>query len=203
MKNMNNIVKALVNGVLSWLLVALVLSLAMCLFLAPKGAQAACEAAINALNFPDSNFRNYVSSSFDKDNSGSLSNAEIEAATLINVNNMRITDLKGVEILTSATMIYCAENYLTSLDVSKNTKLRVLSCRDNQLTSLELYSNPELVTLYCQNNRIQDLYLNDVPLLQNLNCSDNLLTKLNASFHESLTTLNVSNWSRFHVLPTS
>ena len=39
--------------------------------------------AINAENFPDSNFRSYVSENFDTDSNGVLSNTEIIAVTTI------------------------------------------------------------------------------------------------------------------------
>ena len=114
-----------------------------------------------------------MSSSFDKDNSGSLSAEEIEAATNILVNDKNISSLKGVEILTSATLLYCSGNSLTSLDLSKNTELAALSCRNNQLTSLDLSANTKLTTLYCQDNQLGSLTLSDHASLSDLNCSNN------------------------------
>ena len=116
------------------LMVLAVMVLAMC-----AGAFAVDEAeiTINAVNFPDENFRSYVSSKFDTDNSGGLIASEIASATRIDVTNSSISSLKGVEFFTALTYLYCTRNQLTTLDVSKNTALTYLECRSNQLTTLD------------------------------------------------------------------
>ncbi|MBR3434969.1 MAG: hypothetical protein IKG88_03665, partial [Bacteroidales bacterium] len=90
--------------------------------------------AIDATNFPDENFRTYVSSNFDTDKDTYLSDDEIAAVTKIAVSGRNITDLKGIEYFTALTDLYCFNNQLTSLDVSKNTALRDINCHSNQLT---------------------------------------------------------------------
>lgn len=53
--------------------------------------------AINNENFPDESFRQYVSSSFDKNHDGILSEEEIESVEEIYVQGINITNLKGIE----------------------------------------------------------------------------------------------------------
>jgi len=48
----------------------------------------------------------------------------------------------------------CGSNQLTSLDVSKNTKLRELKCGYNKLTSLDVSKNTHLIELQFDNNRL-------------------------------------------------
>ena len=67
-------------------------------------------AEINATNFPDSTFRNYVSSNFDMDGDGVLSAAEIADATNISVNSMGISSLKGIEYFTAVVELHCWDN---------------------------------------------------------------------------------------------
>ena len=81
---------------------------------------------INETNFPDENFREYVKSSFDKDGDGVLSAEEIAAVTKIDVYDMGISDLTGIEYFTDLAFLNCNKNNLTALDVSNNTALTEL-----------------------------------------------------------------------------
>ncbi|MCH5174927.1 MAG: hypothetical protein J1F40_03480, partial [Prevotellaceae bacterium] len=65
------------------------------------------------------------------------------------------------------TLLSCAENQLTALDVSKNTALTDLYCSDNQLTALDVSKNTALTYLECYNNQIKgismDALINSLP----------------------------------------
>lgn len=52
---------------------------------------------INETNFPDENFRKYVSDNCDTDKNGSLSDDEIAAVKEINVYTKNKSDMKGIE----------------------------------------------------------------------------------------------------------
>ena len=163
----------------------------------------AADVAINATNFPDANFRSYVSSTFDKDGNGSLSSTEIASATSIFVNSHGCSSLKGVEYFTSLTLLYCADNSLTTLDVSKNTSLTVLSCRDNQLTGLDLSKNTSLQSLLCYNNRLTTLDVSKNTQLTNIDCSNNLFKNLSIRQLPNLKTLNVKDCTQLTTLRCS
>lgn len=112
--------------------------------------------AINATNFPDANFRSYVTSSgFDQNSDNHLSNAEIQLVTMINVNSKGISNLKGIGYFTALTDLVCSNNNLQSLDVSSNTALKKLDCSSNSLTSLDVSKNTALTELYCPDNQIK------------------------------------------------
>ena len=87
--------------------------------------------AIDETNFPDANFRKVVSR-FDTNSDGVLSAAEIGSVTSIKCSNRNIKDLKGIEYFTALTSLYCSNNRLTALDVSKNTALISLYCSNNE-----------------------------------------------------------------------
>ena len=77
----------------------------LCLLFAPvltvyKAEAANGDVAVNATNFPDSNFRAYVSENIDTDGNGVLSSSECEAVIQMNVAVREITSLKGVEFFT-------------------------------------------------------------------------------------------------------
>ncbi|MBR3293699.1 MAG: leucine-rich repeat domain-containing protein, partial [Oscillospiraceae bacterium] len=140
------------------LLLSLFLCLALALALLPSvPAQAAWDVAINATNFPDANFRSYVSGNCDSNGDGKLSAREIAAVTYIGCFNKNIASLKGIEHFTALTELWCDVNRLTSLDVSKNTALTELYCYNNQLTALDVSGCTALTKLWCGVNRLTSL----------------------------------------------
>ena len=128
--------------------------------------------AIDNTNFPDANFRTIVED-FDTNNDSSLSDTEIAAVKEINCFRKRITNLKGIEYFTSLNNLWCAENKLTALDVSKNTALTYLSCGYNQLTTLDVSKNTALTHLSCDNNQLTSLDVSNTDM-DDLNCYDNI-----------------------------
>lgn len=85
---------------------------------------------INESTFPDYSFRSFVLSKwYGKD--GKLTSSEIKEITEIDVDNLNIKDLKGIEYFTSLGTLSCKRNYLTSIDLSNNTEIWRLFCSEN------------------------------------------------------------------------
>ena len=146
---------------------------------------------INAANFPDENFRNYINEQqFDKNGDGYLSDEEIADVKEINVNDKDISDMTGIELFTEITILRCSRNNLEVLDVSKNTNLEVFECSSNRLSSLDVSQNTKLSTFSCSINMLSSLDVSRNTQLMTLNCSGNLISSLNI---ENLTHLNVLN----------
>lgn len=97
----------------------------------------------------DAKFRDYIVTHFDKDGDGEISYAEADSVTSINVHNMGIESLAGIELFPNLETLICEDNRLTSLDVSRNTKLVSLNCFGNELTGLDLSNNTSLESLTC------------------------------------------------------
>lgn len=150
--------------------------------------------AIDSTNFPDAKFREYVKK-FDTNNNGSLTDAERSAVKTINVNELGISKLKGIEYFTGITTLKCAGNTLSSyyFDISKNTALQVLDIsRNEDLTSVDLSKNTKLQTLdisLCEMSRI-DLSKNLA--LKTLTGKRTNLSSIDLSNHKSLTTVSLS-----------
>ena len=148
---------------------------------AEAGEQIAANAtgiAIDKTHFPDKAFRAYVREEFDTDGDGSLSDAECRAVTELFVGSKGIGSLKGVEHFTNLKDLYCEENKLTKLDVSKNTKLKELFCPYNKLTKLDVSKNTKLEDLWCDHNSLTALNLKGNPNLCEVDCSHNKLKTL-------------------------
>ena len=144
---------------------------------------------INETNFPDANFRNILlEEDYGKD--GLLTDEEIANITKLYVGGENIADLTGIEHFTALKELYCFDNQLTTLDVSKNTTLELLSCYNNQLTTLDVSQNTALQTLYCHENQLTTLDVSKNTALQSLSCRENQLTALKVSKDSPLTMLN-------------
>ena len=163
----------------------LALCAALCLLPALALAEGAADVAIDPTNFPDANFRIYVST-FDTDNDDRLTPAELAAVENMALYNKSIGDLTGIEHFTALTELDCRRNQLTSLDLSKNTALQVLNCNNNPLTSLVLGGNTALTKLSCTNNQLTSLDLSKNTALQVLDCEGNQLTSLDVSNNTAL-----------------
>ena len=99
------------------------------------------------------------------------------------MSNKGLTSLKGIEHFPYLETLKCANNNLTSLDVSKISRLRELECYCNQLTSLNVTKEKEyygLQKLVCYQNKLTRL---DIPqgVHDKLDCSYNLLTYIDFS----------------------
>ena len=163
---------------------------------------------VDAEHFPDENFREYISEKCDNDNDDTLSTAEIDGVTSIDLSFWGISDLKGIDYFTALESLECSFGMLKSLDVSNNTKLTYLDCSCNwelaslnvsnntkltyldcsynELTNLDVISNTSLKELYCAGNKLTSLDVSKNPALEYLGCEFNELTVLDVSKNLSL-----------------
>lgn len=168
---------------------------------------------INETNFPDAVFRTYLlEQSYGQD--GVMTPAEIAEVKSIWVSESNIESLKGIEFFTALEALYCYNDKLKTLDISKNTALTVLGCWNNKLTSLDVSKNTELLSLWvstnpiktldvsknteltsleCYNTQLKTLDVTKNTKLEYLECGANKLTTLDVSKNTELSTLWVTN----------
>ena len=178
-----------------------------------SGAQA--QVAINATNFPDENFRNWL---LDANNingygaDGQLTATEIADIKELNIKNQDIANLKGLEYFTSMTDLYLDSNPLTSVDVSmfpqleilaigflnltsidlsNNTKLKQMRFTGNQLTSLDFTKYPDLEVLLIGMNPMASVDVTQNPKLKRLSIIDVPISSLDLTKNTALETLEI------------
>ena len=177
-------------------LVSALLTLAMVFTFLPFSAFAATDSYgpvyISDLIFPDETFLKYVKR-FDKDNNGTLSPEERYKVTEIDVESKNISNLYGIQFFPNLKNLNCADNNLTSLDVSENTVLAELWCYGNQLTELDVSKNTKLKKLRCQKNQLTSLDVSKNTELEYLAVFYNQLTSLDMSQNRKLTFLSCYN----------
>ena len=142
-------------------------------------------AEINEENFPDENFREFVSVNYDKNSDGILGIAEM-GETFIDVSGRSIESLKGIEYFSDLEYLICENNMLTSLDLSKNKALRGLECSYNKIASLDLSGKTALVSVTCIGNEMTSLDVSGCNKLEDIYCYENKLTSLDLSGCEGL-----------------
>lgn len=172
---------------------SILLTLCMVFTMLPGAALAAGDIAIDATNFPDTNFRNWL---LDSSNlagigtDGKLTATEIASVTILNVSNKNIASLAGIEYFTALERLDCSENKLTALDVSNNTALKRLYCNENKLAALNVSNYTDLTHLFCQVNELEGLDVSSNIALTMLNCNSNQLNTLDVSKNTDLTELH-------------
>ncbi|MBO4542869.1 MAG: T9SS type A sorting domain-containing protein [Bacteroidales bacterium] len=164
----------------AWLLVGI---------LSAKGQNVALDVA----HFPDVTFRNYLKTEFDVNNNNILDSNELEAITEINVSNMGIFSLQGVEYLFALTELNCSNNALTSLDVSNLIYLEDLHCHYNSLNTLITTGAVSIDHIDCYNNQLSSIDLSTNTAIKMLTCNYNHLTRLDLSHNTDLVSLYCHN----------
>ena len=151
---------------------------------------------INDTNFPDPVFQKYVKDNIDTADTtsgqkdGKLSQAERDAVTEISITNTNCTDLTGIAYFANLTTLECQHNGLKELNLEYNKNLTDLNCSYNQLTTLDVSKNAKLRILECYNNGIAELNLGDITNLYWLLCATNNLTELDVSKNRYLEQLH-------------
>jgi Leucine-rich repeat (LRR) protein len=114
-------------------------------------------AIVNKQFFPDANLRRYI-----KDEFGDvIYRVQVEETDELNVEDLEIADLTGIEYFTELTSLNFDGNYgIAAVDVSNNKKLTSISCYKNQLRgtnmdnfvrSLPIVTGGELYVYDCEN----------------------------------------------------
>jgi len=90
---------------------------------------------------PDDNFEAHLENNGMGNgiaNDDSVTTANINTVISLQVYQLNIADLTGIEDFTALTTLECYLNQLTILDVSNNTALTSLGCSHNELTTLDI-----------------------------------------------------------------
>ncbi len=150
---------------------------------------------INEDNFPDANFRTWLlSQDYGKD--AVITDAEMAGITKIVARGCGINNLTGIQFFTELTELDVSNseemhpveqwNRISSVDLSGNTKLRVLWLDNNQMASIDLSPCSDLRILGINNNLLTELNVSDNEALSMLSCWNNLLTSLDVTNNQDL-----------------
>lgn len=170
---------------------------------AAEPAQA--DVKIDAQNFPDETFRNYVTQHFDSNKDDALSPEEIAAAKTVNLaDDNSVESVQGIELLPALTEINVSGTAISGIDVTKNPELKKLNASmyyifdddynmDYLLTSIDVTQNPELFALNLEYTQVSSLDVTQNPKLYEVYLTgDKGIKDLNTTKNPDLTHLRVS-----------
>lgn len=114
---------------------------------------------------------------------GQVPTATIAGVTSLNLNDIGIVDLTGIESFVALKTLNCRGNELTAVDLSKNVLLETLAVNNNKLTNIDLSNNTKIKNLNLGANQFTAI---DVSLLTSLQ-------KLYLQVNSGLTSIDISN----------
>ena len=149
------------------------------------------------LPIEDAIFKSYLVSNFDLDGDGEICMKEARRINSISILTTNVRSLQGIEYCENLVELRCQGSWdwwdvdiepglLTSLDVSHNTKLRLLHCNKNLISKIDLSNNPELEDLCLRSNRLSSLDISHNPKILWFNCSFNSIDKIDLSQNHKL-----------------
>ena len=179
-----------------------------------------CVLSINAQNFfttiPDSAFEAYLEANQMGNsilNDNSVLTANINTVDTLNVSNLNIFDLTGIENFSSLQHLNCSYNNIDTLKLNSNEYLKYLDCSSNELALLLIdslnaldslncsfnnlstldVSALDLYILQCEHNPITNIDLTNNVSLKHLTCHDNFLQTINLNSNTNLEWLSIKN----------
>ena len=129
---------------------------------------------VDKYNFPDDNFREFVSDNCDINGDGKLSKNEIARVDRISVYNKDICSIEGVKWFTSLKSLYCWGNHISTLP-ELPASLEQLGLDNNEFTSMPTNLPEGLKALDVGDNKIP--VIDNLPSgLETFNCSSQKIT---------------------------
>ena len=99
---------------------------------------------------PDAALKAWLIGNYDDDGDGELSIAEADNVTLVNCSGRGVKDLTGLEACTNLETIDCSNNEISTIRLSRLTKLTTLRCYGNSVEVLDLTGCAAMQALYLQ-----------------------------------------------------
>lgn len=115
--------------------------------------------------FPDGNFRTAIYAALDFNKNNKISRTEERSAKTLDVKELEIADIKGIERLYNLTELVAENNQIKAADLTANKQLESLNLGNNKLSKLDLSKNTKLKSLYVGGNKLAAI---DISKLLNL-----------------------------------
>lgn len=145
-------------------------------------------------NIPDLNFEQHlINIGVDDVIDGAVSTSNIDTVSALYMESLNISDLSGIEDFSALKELWCADNSISSIDISQNVLLRMFDCDNNFLTNLDVSNNALLEWLNFDSNNISNIDISNNYLIKEFAPGDNPIQSLDVTHLDSLRYLYASN----------
>lgn len=103
---------------------------------------------IDSNSFPDEIFRDFVKAEYDTNKDGILAVSECQYVREMDVSDLAIRDLKGIEYFQGLFELDCCNNALTSIDLTLNFNMQRLDISGNYISYIEIGTMPLIKRAY-------------------------------------------------------
>ncbi len=142
------------------------------------------------VNIPDANFKSaLISEGIDTNNDSEIQVSEALATTEINISNLNISDLTGIEEFSNLEELNASGCQLTSLNLTNHSNLEILLIPDNQISNINLVNTTSLHYFVAHNNLLTSIDLSDLINLNFFDIRDNQLSSLDISNNQNINTI--------------
>lgn len=112
-----------------------------------KGGSGGGKSRTDLVKFIDENFKSFCVKEYDTDNDNEISYDEAAAATELELDDLQITSLEGIEYFVNITRLTMFKSTIDKIDLSIFPKLTYLDARSSNLGRVDLYQCTALNTL--------------------------------------------------------
>ena len=129
---------------------------------------------IKNIDFKDAKLLNALknNTSINTDGDDGISRKEAELVKSLKIADKGITSFDEIYYFYNVEELFCDDNNLTKLDLSKLKNLKKLYCSNNTLAKLDISQNTALTTLICNKNSIDTLDIRGNNNLTDLFCGN-------------------------------
>lgn len=150
------------------------------------------------IDIPDPVFLDkLISQGVDTNGDGIIQLNEALAVTHLNVNSTgtedKIENMEGIQHFTNLIELRCANNLITSLDVTPLTNLEFLHCNNNQITSLNITGLSQLTRLWARSNELTQIDLSGLDTIWWIWVSNNNLDQIDLTGLNTLEAFEIAN----------
>lgn len=150
------------------------------------------------IDIPDPVFLDkLISQGVDTNGDGIIQLNEALAVTHLNVNSIgsepKIENMEGIQHFTNLVELRCANNLITSLDVTALTNLEFLHCNNNQITSLNITGLSQLTMLWARSNTLAEIDLSGLDNIWWIWVSNNNLDQIDLTGLNTLEAFEIAN----------
>ncbi|MBU2927317.1 T9SS type A sorting domain-containing protein [Winogradskyella psychrotolerans] len=131
---------------------------------------------------PDDNFEQaLIDLGYDNVLDDYVLTASIDTVTSLDVSDLSISDLTGIEDFSALETLLASTNALTSIDISNNLALVELALSYNQLSSLDISNNTALTSLFINDNLLTTIDVSNNAALTRFGIMRNQFTSIDVS----------------------